>query len=298
MIELDHSTAELDHSVTKLVNSVAKLVNSVTELVNSTATLYHATTAFCHPTLKTNHYILILNTLFYYGGNNMAHYRNWLPGGRDDQPRMAETWLTVPGVKGAARGVPQSEITELTALAATAEAKLNAAKSSERTAVITAECRTAFDALTGKMRFIKSRRFLSPPLTDADFAALLLSYDGTTTGIPPPAAQPAADVAFSGLRGIELRHIRPVDPSTGDPRSNEGARIYFGLTGEPTETYKFRITGEVKSGRDLPSSQFTKRKKERFDFPAESGNRVYVCMRFEHGGAAGPWGPALSAVIP
>jgi hypothetical protein len=235
---------------------------------------------------------------FYTDVLTMTYYRNWLPGSRDDQLHMAKTWLTVLGVKGAAWSVPQTEITELTALTATAEEKLNAAKSSERTAVVTAECRAAFDALTGKMRFIKSRWFLSPPLTDADYASLLLSHDGTATDIPPPAAQPTADLAFPGLHEIELRHIRPVDPSIGDPRSNEGARIYFGLTGEPTETHKFRITGEVKSGRDLPSSQFTRRKKERFDFPAESGNRVYFCIRFEHGGAAGPWGPVLTAVIP
>jgi hypothetical protein len=228
----------------------------------------------------------------------MAYYKHWLPGGRDDQLHMAKTWLAILKVKGASWGVPEADIAALEALIAGAEAKLDVAKSSERTAVVTAECKAAFDALIEKMRFIKSRGFVSPPLTDADYASLLLRHDGTATEIPPPAAQPTADTAFPGLHEIELRNIRPVDPSIGDPRSNEGVRIYFGLTGEATETYKFRISGEVKSGLDLPCSQFTRRKKERFDFPGESGNRVYFCMRFEHGGAAGPWGPVLTAVIP
>jgi hypothetical protein len=227
----------------------------------------------------------------------MTHYKHWLSGGRDDQLHMARTWRDVLGVKGTAWGVPPADITEFSALIDTAGVKLDAAKSGERTAVITAECREAFGALIEKMRFIKSRWFLSPPLTDADYASLLLHYDATASEIPPPEAQPTADLAFPGLHEIELRNIRPVDPSIGDPRSNEGVRIYFGLTGEPTELYKFRITGEVKSGLDLPSSQFTRRKKERFDFPGESGNRVYFCLRFEHGGAAGPWGPVLTAVI-
>jgi hypothetical protein len=228
----------------------------------------------------------------------MMHYRYWLPGGRDDQLHMARTWISVLGIKGTAWGVLPAEITDLTALVATAEAKLNLAKSSERTTVITAECREAFDALIEKMRFIKRRWFLSPPLTDSDYAALLLSHENNGTEIPPPEAQPTADLLFPGIHAIELRNIRPVDPSIGDPRSNEGVRIYFGLTGEPTETHKFRIKGEVKSGLDLPSSQFTRRKKERFDFPGESGNRLYLCMRFEKNGTAGPWGPVLTAVIP
>jgi hypothetical protein len=54
------------------------------------------------------------------------------------------------------------------------------------------------------------------------------------------------------------------------------------------------------AGEDLPHSKFTRRKKERFDFPAEdSGKTAYFCVRYENAkGESGPWGPMFSAVIP
>ena len=84
-----------------------------------------------------------------------------------------------------------------------------------------------------------------------------------------------------------------------DPRSDYGVRIYYGLTGEPTEAYRFRVTGTPKIGTDLPKSIFTRRKKERFDFEGESGKTVYFCLQYENPrGDVGPFGPMLSAVIP
>ncbi|MDR1566020.1 MAG: hypothetical protein LBS48_01895, partial [Treponema sp.] len=54
-----------------------------------------------------------------------------------------------------------------------------------------------------------------------------------------------------------------------------------------------------KSGWDLPNLVSTRRKRERFDFDGESGNRVYFCMRSVTGsGKEGSFGPILSAVIP
>jgi hypothetical protein len=99
-------------------------------------------------------------------------YENWLPGRRDDQLRMAKTWNTVLAQKGAEWNVPPAE---LGALATAAETAFQTAKSSERTQVITAQCRDAFDTLVAKMRFIKKRRFLQPPLTDAELVSLSLS---------------------------------------------------------------------------------------------------------------------------
>jgi hypothetical protein len=84
-----------------------------------------------------------------------------------------------------------------------------------------------------------------------------------------------------------------------DLRSDYGVRIYYGLSGEPTETHRFRVTGTPKTGKDLPESLFTRRKKERFDFDGESGKTVYFCLRYENpAGKAGSFGPILSAVIP
>ncbi|MDR2518092.1 MAG: hypothetical protein LBD13_01575, partial [Spirochaetaceae bacterium] len=62
----------------------------------------------------------------------------------------------------------------------------------ERTPVINAQIKAAFERLQDKMREIKNRWFHKPPLTDEDFVALLLaepdevpSYHGrpTTHGV-------------------------------------------------------------------------------------------------------------------
>jgi hypothetical protein len=79
-------------------------------------------------------------------------------------------------------------------------------------------------------------------------------------------------------------------------------RIYYGLTGTPTENFPLRVTNPSKTGKDLPRLFFARRKKERLDFDGESGNTVYFCLQYENskGGeeGKGPFGPFLSAVIP
>jgi hypothetical protein len=122
----------------------------------------------------------------------------------------------------------------------------------------------------------------------------------TQSGVPPPKAQAEADLVFPGIHLVELRRIRPAagfDPP--DPRSNYGVRIYYGLTGEPSEQFPFRLTGPLKTAKKLPYSVWTRNRKERFDFEGESGSTVYFCLCYENGkGKAGPFGPVLSAVIP
>jgi hypothetical protein len=230
----------------------------------------------------------------------MGDYGSWLPGRRDDQLAMAKTWVLVLGVKGPVWGVPQEDITELDGLTVNAEDILGRAKSSTRTPVVTARCREAFGELVEKMRYIKARHFHNPPLSESDFVSLLLKQpDTTSTEIPLPESQPTADMVFPGIHLVELIKIRPIGGPPPDPRSDHGVRIYWGLGGEPTEMNKFRVTGTPKTGRDLPNSLFTRRKKERFDFDGESGNRVYFCLKYETAsGKEGSFGPILTAVIP
>jgi hypothetical protein len=68
---------------------------------------------------------------------------------------------------------------------------------------------------------------------------------------------------------VELKKIRPVSGSAPDSRSDYGVCVLWGLTGEPTETEKFRVTGAPKTGRDLPKSKFTRKRKELFYFDGE-----------------------------
>ena len=228
-------------------------------------------------------------------------YDNWLSGKRDDQLHMAKTWSPVLARKGPGWNVPPAEIAELDALIAAADAVLQTAKSSERTQVITAQCREAFGALVFKMRYIKKRWFLQPPLTDADFISLLLAlHDNTRSGVPVPRLEAEGDVRFPDYGIIEVVNIRARgDMSREDRRAYRGVRIYYGLTGTPTPLDPFRLIEAPIAGYQLPHSIWTQRKSHRFDFHGESGNRIYICLCFENGkGGAGPWGPVLTAIIP
>jgi hypothetical protein len=165
----------------------------------------------------------------------------------------------------------------------------------------------AFEALTEKMRFIKKHYFLSPPLVEADFAALgLATQDSNRTPVPPPKSQAVADISRPGVHLLEL-HLHPTADSEPDPhRSDYGYRIYYGImppggasmeaaVGTKRELMKVPVSGE-----ELPLSKFTRRKKEVFDFPQEdSGKTAYFCICYENAkGKSGHWGPMFSSMIP
>jgi hypothetical protein len=88
-------------------------------------------------------------------------------------------------------GITQTDVDDLSSLIGEATTALTQAQSSNRTPVITAECKTAFDALIAKMRFIKSRYFLTPPLTGADFISLELKPKDE-----PPSHRPSGSGHF------------------------------------------------------------------------------------------------------
>jgi hypothetical protein len=162
----------------------------------------------------------------------MANNSDWLPGRRELQLTMAQNWLTVLQNQGGSNpwNIPQPTIADFQTQVGDTEIIFKEAQSSTRTPVITAECKAAFDALTVKMRFLKSHYFLTPPLTDADYIALELQpRDTTHTPVPPPTAQAEADITHPGVHLLEL-HLRPVSGSPPDPhRSDYGYRIYYGV---------------------------------------------------------------------
>jgi hypothetical protein len=216
-------------------------------------------------------------------------------------------WLRIFAVKAEIWGIPSTEVSLLTQYASSAETALSIAESSERTAEINAQCKAAFEKLTNKMRFIKRRYLLSPPLTAADLIALgLKPQDNNKTPVPPPAAQAEADITRPGVHLLEL-HLRPTADSEPDPhRSEHGFRIYYGImppggasmeaaTGTKRELMKVPL-----SGKELPFSKFTRRKRDRLDFPQEdSGKTAYFCICYENSkGDSGPWGPVFSSIIP
>jgi hypothetical protein len=138
-------------------------------------------------------------------------------------------------------------------------------------------------------------------VTEADLRNMAIPpIDSVRSPIPPPEIQVEADLVFPGIHLVELRKIRPMAGlDRPDPRSDYGVRIYYALSGEPSERFPFRLASPLKIGKVLPYSVFTRRRKERFDFNGESGSAVYFCLRYENSkGDAGPFGPVLSAVVP
>ncbi|MDR1174609.1 MAG: hypothetical protein LBK83_03960 [Treponema sp.] len=236
----------------------------------------------------------------------MSYSEHWLPGKRAEQVAMAKDWVTVlKSPEAASWNVPAAQVTELEALTTAAEVILAAAEGRERTMVITEQCREAFEAMVAKMRYIKNRFFFVPPLTNANLVGLGLKAEKSSAPILAPDAQVEADVIYLGIHLLELR-IRPVAGFTPDPRSDYGFRIYYGIMppGGASIEAALGINRELVkppvSGKELPHSVFTRRKRERFDFSAEdSGKRVYFCIHYENAkGDVGPFGPIFSAIIP
>jgi hypothetical protein len=236
---------------------------------------------------------------------------DWLPARREEQIALSKNWQTIlTAGQTPPWDIPMAEVTVLRTLTTTAETALALAQSSARTVVVTAQTKAAFVVLIEKMRFFKSRYFLSPPLLDADFVSLgLKPRDTKPTPIPPPIAQAEADVTYPAAHTLEL-HLRPVAPATNsapDPhRSDYGFRVYFGIlppggaTLEVAAGPKRELLKPPVSGDELPHSHFTRRKRERLDFAQEeSGKTAYFCVRYENAkGEPGPWGPIFSALIP
>jgi hypothetical protein len=115
----------------------------------------------------------------------MSQKTDWMPGSRTGQLTMALNWKNTAGTNAATWGIPPTVLSDLDSFIQAANAALTAAQNENtRTPVVTAQCKAAFDALTAKMRDMKRRYFLGPPLAEADFVA------SSPTTIPPPQAEP------------------------------------------------------------------------------------------------------------
>jgi hypothetical protein len=138
---------------------------------------------------------------------------------------------------------------------------------------------------------------VSPPLKEADYAALLLTVHSKTS-LRAPRAAATADLSFPGLSTVELVRIRPLRDGAG-LEGCYGTRIFWGMNGRPSSKFPSRLSGPPASAEELPCSLFTRRQRHEFDLEGESGNILWVCLRYENSkGKSGPFGPILEAVIP
>ena len=221
----------------------------------------------------------------------MPMTKDWLPAARTAQLTMAKEWIAVAGAQAAAWAFPAAVLTELAALSQAAETALDIAQNeSTRTPVTTAQCRAAFEALILKMRDIKRRYFLEPPLTDADLISLSLKpHDNTHTLSGPPTAQVTVETYLVGRHELGVKIVY-VTGSPQDP-ANKGCRIWYRVSG-PGDS-------PPPGPEELGKSFYTRRKKDliEFDF-GDSGKTVYFAVQVENEGKKGPWGPLVSALIP
>jgi hypothetical protein len=221
----------------------------------------------------------------------MSTTRDWFPASREQQLAMARDWQSVAGTNAHLWGIPPSVLQELDSLIQTADAALTTAQNeTTRTPVATAQCRAAFESLAEKMRDMKRRYFLTPPLTDADYISLgLKPRDTTSTASGTPTVQVTVETYLGGRHELGVKIIY-VTGSPGDP-TNKGYRIWHSVIA-PSET-------PPANPDDLRKSFFTKRKKDviEFDF-GDSRKTAYFAVQIENEGKKGPWGPLVSALIP
>jgi hypothetical protein len=216
---------------------------------------------------------------------------DWLPGPRTEQIIMCRNWIGVmDSATRTAWGIPADQFQDLGLLFAAAQELLQKAKSGERTPVIDEQCREAFAAMTGKMRFFKGHYFLVPPLDNAALVSLGLSpHDSRPTPTGTPTAEVTVEFFLVGFHQLGVRIIL-VSGNLGD-RANKSFRIWFKVVppgGEP-----------VTDPKKLTNSFSTQRKRDVVNFdPTESGSTIYLAVQIENGEKKGPWGPVVSAIIP
>jgi hypothetical protein len=204
---------------------------------------------------------------------------------------MADDWISVCAPKQTAWTIPGAALTELTTRKNTGRTALEIAKNeTTRTPVANAQCKEAFDALSGFMRDFKRRYFLTPPLLDSDYISLgLKPHDTHPTPSPAPTAQVTVETYLVGRHELGVRIVYV----TGDPgdKANRGYRIWYSVVA-PGET-------PPTAPKELRQSFYTQRKKDLIEFEfGDSGSTVYFAVQIENDGKKGGWGPMVSALIP
>lgn len=217
---------------------------------------------------------------------------DWLPRGREAQLKMARTWNVQIKAKGKRDWkMDDEEVAAFDEAVGSAEVENNRPQN-QRTKSTNINLKNAFNNLSTLMRSNKRRYFHVPPLTEGELVSLGLKMKDTIpTDIGSPKIQPSAKINYKASCLLELS-ISPAKEITGDKRAYHGCKIIYEVF-SPTDTVPT-------DRKQLHESRFTRRKKEEFVFNVEdSGKRMYFSMRYENGkGAAGPWSPIVSAVIP
>jgi hypothetical protein len=204
---------------------------------------------------------------------------------------MASTWSEVLGDKAADWNISTAEITSFRNLIEASAQALETAIGEARGPVNTAKCKAAFLALVTKMRFIKRRYFLSPPLTDMDYIALGLRPPVKKYKVTPAPTGVLEGEASNPAPGQVLVTFRKFDSPLKDSPASEWKKIL---------RWGFFDLGKNPSGpQDLPEFRTTGKKKELILCPPETkGKVIWFSGCYENDkGEASSWGPMFSTIV-
>jgi hypothetical protein len=216
---------------------------------------------------------------------------DWLPRRREEVIATAEDWGTyITTERAAAWNVPAAALTELAALKTAAKSLLDIVDGPESTSVKVAECKTAFGSLEAKMRDLKRRYFLKPPLADADLVAMNLPIpDRTPSEIGVPTVHVGLAAKPVGNREVEVTRTVAETGAKATPYGMDGAVLYE------------KVGGAAPAGpEELTKSQILKRLRTTRVYGEEDRRKpVWYAARWQNEkGEEGPWGDIVESTIP
>jgi hypothetical protein len=233
---------------------------------------------------------------------------DWYSYSRAGQLAWVGNLNTVLATRAADWGIPSSHVMQMLADHQAATSIFAKVGSSARTSADVAQCNMVFDEMETEARYIKRHYLISPPLTAADLALLMLpAPDGTFTPVPPPAGQPLVTLSYPGGPHAVAVHLGPLPGTEAfDPRSDYGYAIYLGLmppggaTLEQAAGPEHYLMKPAHSGKGLLHYRFTRRRTEVVEFDeSEAGMTAFFCSRYENQkGFTGMWGPPASITVP
>ncbi|MDR2482349.1 MAG: hypothetical protein LBD08_01815 [Treponema sp.] len=238
----------------------------------------------------------------------MSEYHGWLSTSRSGVLYMAKNWNELLPVHGQRWLVLPADIADLAALTAAADAALQKARSAERTAAVTEQCREAFTSLEAAMRTMKRRYFYIPPLTADDIIALGLKlHDNNPSRIGIPDILIAIAFSYPGVHMIDLLLSAQAGAVSRDKRSLYQFAVRYGLmlpsgpaTREQAQADHRLLTAVPVSPEELPCAFNTRRHSHRLEFGLDdSGKTLFItgCW-LNPRGEPGAYCPIQSRLIP
>jgi len=217
---------------------------------------------------------------------------DWMPAKQDDILTMAKTWIDVLTANNNWEDwdFQESEFLELNRLYTDAHARFDDDNSIRGGSVTAEALRTAMSALTVFMRKIRARRFIVPPLTNANLISLRLQlYDD----IPTERVVVTELVDFvlrPGAEGQVIVDFRQQSVEHKEkPAGYDGAVIIWGI-----------LDAEPVRNEHLHNYTMASRTPHTLSFSREErGKKVWVSIAWQNElGMTGEWAACKSAIVP